>query len=149
MAVANEVEKRPVSKKQAASDGTVERERLRMMMLIRRFEERTYRAFTEPGQKIGGFCHLYSGQEAIAVGTAAIFDKNRDALINGLHAHGHPAVTALMSPKHLAAVIDDIAKPGDMVVCLGAGNITAWAGALPAQLAALQASTGRRVEGAA
>src|SRR5262249_29709451 len=60
MAVANEVEKRPAVKKTSASDGTIERDRLKMMMLIRRFEERTYKEYTEPGQKIGGFCHLYS-----------------------------------------------------------------------------------------
>ena len=56
---------------QPQSGGEIERERLRMMMLIRRFEERTYQEYTKPGQKIGGFCHLYSGQEAIAVGIAA------------------------------------------------------------------------------
>jgi UDP-N-acetylmuramate--alanine ligase len=39
-----------------------------------------------------------------------------------------------------------IAKPGDFVVCLGAGNITVWAGALPAELAELQQ---RRVAGSA
>src|SRR5688500_6452525 len=71
------------------SKGQAERDRLRMMMLIRRFEERTYQEYTKPGQKIGGFCHLYSGQEAIAVGIAAIFDKNRDYLINGYRCHGH------------------------------------------------------------
>lgn len=60
-----------------------------MMMLIRKFEERTYQEYTKPGQKIGGFCHLYSGQEAIAVGTAALFDKNRDYLVNGYRCHGH------------------------------------------------------------
>ncbi|MCS7033294.1 MAG: pyruvate dehydrogenase (acetyl-transferring) E1 component subunit alpha [Phycisphaerae bacterium] len=70
-------------------EGAVERDRLRMMMLIRRFEERTYQEYTKPGQKIGGFCHLYSGQEAIAVGVAAVFDKSRDALINGYRCHGH------------------------------------------------------------
>jgi UDP-N-acetylmuramate--alanine ligase len=36
-------------------------------------------------------------------------------------------------------VIDDVALPGDVVVCLGAGNITAWALALPADLAAITA----------
>src|SRR5687768_12903972 len=58
MAVANEV--RPPSKKSASPEakGQLERDRLRMMMLIRRFEEKTYQAFTEKGQKIGGFCHL-------------------------------------------------------------------------------------------
>src|SRR3990170_4202329 len=101
MTVANEVEKRPGAggnagvKKTAdvsgtvRSDGTVERDRLRMMMLIRRFEEKTYSEYTKPGQKIGGFCHLYSGQEAVAVGIAAIFGKNRDYLINGYRCHGH------------------------------------------------------------
>ena len=75
----------------------VERDRLRMMMLIRRFEERTFQEYTKPGQKIGGFCHLYSGQEAIAVGTAALFDKKRDYLINGYRCHGHSLALG-MSP---------------------------------------------------
>jgi pyruvate dehydrogenase E1 component alpha subunit len=60
-----------------------------MMMLIRRFEEKTYQVYTQPGQKIGGFCHLYSGQEAIAVGIAALFNKGVDALVNGYRCHGH------------------------------------------------------------
>ena len=97
MSVANTVDQRPATVK-PESKGQVERDRLRMMMLIRRFEERTYRAFTEPGQKIGGFCHLYSGQEAIAVGTAAIFNKNRDALINGYRCHGHSLALG-MNPR--------------------------------------------------
>ncbi|MGA3066421.1 MAG: thiamine pyrophosphate-dependent enzyme [Tepidisphaeraceae bacterium] len=80
------------------SDGQVERQRLRTMMLIRRFEERTYQEYTRPGQKIGGFCHLYSGQEAIAVGTAAIFDKSKDYLINGYRCHGHSLALG-MSPR--------------------------------------------------
>ena len=84
MAVAHDVEKPAavpvVTKPSPVSDGQIERDRLRMMLLIRRFEERTFQEYTRPGQKIGGFCHLYSGQEAIAVGTAAIFDKSRDSI---------------------------------------------------------------------
>jgi len=72
--------------------------RLRMMMLIRRFEERTYQEYTRPGQKIGGFCHLYSGQEAIAVAIASLFDKSRDYLVNGYRCHGHSLALG-MSPR--------------------------------------------------
>lgn len=88
MAVADEVAHRPAVKS-TTSDGQVERERLRMMILIRRFEERTYQEYTKPGQRIGGFCHLYSGQEAVAVGIASVFEKGRDFLINGYRDHGH------------------------------------------------------------
>lgn len=88
MTVANEVGKRSATRA-ASDDGQVERRRLWMMMLIRRFEERTYQEYTKPGQRIGGFCHLYSGQEAVAVGIAAVFQKGKDYLINGYRDHGH------------------------------------------------------------
>jgi pyruvate dehydrogenase E1 component alpha subunit len=98
MAVADEVAKRVANKPVSESVGQLERDRLRMMLLIRRFEERTYQEYTRSGQKIGGFCHLYSGQEAIAVGTSALFDKTRDYLITGYRCHG--ASLALgMSPR--------------------------------------------------
>jgi UDP-N-acetylmuramate--alanine ligase len=41
---------------------------------------------------------------------------------------------ALENPQALARTVLDLAKPGDMVVCLGAGSITQWAYALPAEL---------------
>src|SRR5688572_19287768 len=109
MAVANEVEVRQPASQQApapdrngngesAGDGSVERARLRMMMLIRRFEERTVQEYQKPGQKIGGFCHVYSGQEAIAVGIASLFQKGKDHLINGYRCHGHSLALG-MSPR--------------------------------------------------
>lgn len=99
MAVANEVAPSQVAAKNGSPESAkVERDRLRMMMLIRRFEERTYQEYTRPGQKIGGFCHLYSGQEAVAVGIAAIFQKGKDALVNGYRCHGHSLALG-MSPR--------------------------------------------------
>jgi UDP-N-acetylmuramate--alanine ligase len=47
---------------------------------------------------------------------------------------GHRDVHALQGPGDLPGLIWQIARPGDVVVCLGAGNITAWAHALPGQL---------------
>ncbi len=73
-----------------------------------------------------------------AAGEAPIPGATRDALVDGLRASGHRSVVPLPAPEHLAEMIHAIAKPGDFVICLGAGNITAWAGALPEQLAALQ-----------
>jgi UDP-N-acetylmuramate--alanine ligase len=43
----------------------------------------------------------------------------------------------LPSSEQLATIIQGIAKPGDMVVCLGAGSITQWAYALPGELQGL------------
>src|SRR5258705_3739754 len=105
MAVTSDVAKRSTGKAPSANGaaadgdkGRLERDRLRMMMLIRRFEERTVQEYTKPGQKIGGFCHVYSGQEAIAVGIAAVCDKARDELVNGYRCHGHSLALG-MSPR--------------------------------------------------
>lgn len=97
MVVANDVDKRQAPRPSVSKDRTAELQRLRMMMLIRRFEERTFQEYTKPGQKIGGFCHLYSGQEAVAVGLASVYDKSRDALVNGYRCHGHSLALG-MSP---------------------------------------------------
>ncbi len=81
--------------------------------------------------------------DVYAAGEAPIPGVTRDALVDGLRANGHRSVVPLPGPEHLAEMIHAIAKSGDMVVCLGAGNITAWANALPAQLAELQGGTRR------
>jgi len=87
--------------------------------------------------------------ETYAAGEAPIEGANRDALVEGLRARGHRSVVPLPGPEHLAEMVHAIARPGDFVVCLGAGNITQWAASLPGELAKLQASSKLRVGGAA
>ena len=59
---------------------------LRQMLLIRRFEERS--AMLYQNQKIGGFCHLYSGQESVAVGSIGALRED-DYVITAYRDHGH------------------------------------------------------------
>ena len=57
----------------------------------------------------------------------------------GPGARGHRHVLPLEEPRQLAAMVKELAGPGDTVVFLGAGSITQWAYALPGELAALGA----------
>ena len=82
--------------------------------------------------------------DVYAAGEAPIPGISRDGLVDGLRARGHRSVVPLPGPEHLAEMVNSIARPGDFVICLGAGNITQWAASLPAELAALQGSTSRR-----
>ena len=76
--------------------------------------------------------------EVYPAGEAPIAGVDRDHLVAALRARGHRNVIALPEPGKLAGIIKELAKPGDYVVCLGAGNITQWAYALPGELAALR-----------
>ena len=70
-------------------------------------------------------------------GEAPIEGADRDHLVQALRARGHRQVMALEGPEHLAGLVKGLARPGDYVVLLGAGNITQWAYALPGELKAL------------
>ncbi len=59
----------------------------RQMLLIRRFEERAGQLYGLG--LIGGFCHLYIGQEAVAVGLQSAMDPKTDSVITGYRDHGH------------------------------------------------------------
>ncbi len=83
--------------------------------------------------------------DVYAAGEAPIEGMDKDGLVEGLRARGHRSVVPLPEPSALPEMVNAIAKPGDFVVCLGAGSITTWAHALPAQLAELQAQAGRLV----
>jgi UDP-N-acetylmuramate--alanine ligase len=53
------------------------------------------------------------------------------ALVEGLRAHGHRMVSAVSSQKELCRELRDLAGDGDMIICMGAGDITKWAASLP------------------
>ena len=72
---------------------------LRSMMLIREFEIRTMQAYSNA--MIGGFCHVYSGQEPVAVGTIACLEDD-DPVITAYRDHGH-ALARGMDPRHAMA----------------------------------------------
>ena len=72
---------------------------LRQMLLIRRFEERS--AMLYQNEKIGGFCHLYSGQESVAVGSIGVLRED-DYVITAYRDHGH-ALARGMEPKFAMA----------------------------------------------
>jgi UDP-N-acetylmuramate--alanine ligase len=72
-----------------------------------------------------------------AAGEAPIEGINRDALAEGLRAHGHKHVLTIDGPDDLPALIAPLTKSGGAIVCLGAGSITQWAAGLEAALNAL------------
>jgi UDP-N-acetylmuramate--alanine ligase len=89
------------------------------------------------------FCTCFNDADAVVVaevypaGEAPIEGIDRDHFVTGLRAHGHREVIPLSRPADLAGIVKGLAGKGDLVVCLGAGSITQWAYALPAELAAL------------
>jgi pyruvate dehydrogenase E1 component alpha subunit len=94
---------RPVDKQKAAPIAAFSKEdelqAYRSMLLIRRFEEKAGQLYGM-GQ-IGGFCHLYIGQEAVVVGLS-MAAKEGDQVITGYRDHGHMLATG-MDPKGVMA----------------------------------------------
>ncbi len=92
------------------------------------------------------FCSCFNDADTVLVspvyeaGEAPIEGINRDTMVQGLQERGHKHALALEDAEALPGVIAELAKPGDMVVCLGAGNITQWANALAGDLEKLGGS---------
>jgi UDP-N-acetylmuramate--alanine ligase len=86
------------------------------------------------------FCTCFNDADAVivapvyAAGEQPIPGADRDSLVAGLKARGHRNVMALETSEDLAGLVRGLARPGDYVICLGAGNITQWAYALPGEL---------------
>jgi UDP-N-acetylmuramate--alanine ligase len=89
------------------------------------------------------FCTCFNDADAVIVaevytaGETPIPGVDRDHFVAGLRAHGHREVVPLDGSQQLASIVHGLAKSGDYVVCLGAGNITQWAYALPDELKVL------------
>jgi len=87
------------------------------------------------------FCACFNDADIVAItdvfaaGEEPIEGVSRDALVGGLRAHGHRRAFAVRGPEGLAPFVAEQARPGDIVLCLGAGTISAWANALPDALA--------------
>ncbi|MBL3702739.1 UDP-N-acetylmuramate--L-alanine ligase [Sulfitobacter sp. BDSS02] len=86
------------------------------------------------------FCSCFNEADVVAIaevyaaGEDPIPGASRDDLVAGLIRHGHRHARAIVSEEDLTRLVREQAKPGDMVVCLGAGTISTWANALPARL---------------
>jgi UDP-N-acetylmuramate--alanine ligase len=104
--------------------------------------------FTRLRDLFAEFCTCFNDADAVlvaevyAAGEPPIEGIDRDALVAGLRARGHRNAQPLPSPAKLAPMVRELAKPGDFVVCLGAGSITNWAQSLPAELAHLDGGGG-------
>ncbi|MDP9057137.1 MAG: UDP-N-acetylmuramate--L-alanine ligase [Pseudomonadota bacterium] len=83
-----------------------------------------------------------------AAGEAAIDGVDSAALVEGIKARGHRSAHRITGADALAQVLAATVEPGDMVVCLGAGDITKWAAGLADAILAHSAGMGRQVAGA-
>ncbi|WP_209597786.1 UDP-N-acetylmuramate--L-alanine ligase [Ruegeria sp. HKCCSP351] len=91
------------------------------------------------------FCTCFNDADVVAIaevfaaGEDPIEGASRDDLVQGLIRHGHRHARALLDEDDLERLVREQARPGDMVVCLGAGTISAWANGLPERLQRKQA----------
>ncbi len=96
--------------------------------------------YTRLSSLFDDFCTCFNEADVVAIaevyaaGEEPIAGASRDDLVAGLIAHGHRHARGIIDEADLARLVKEQARPGDMVVCLGAGTISTWANNLPARL---------------
>ncbi len=86
------------------------------------------------------FCTCFNEADTVLItdvytaGEQPIDGADKNSLVEGIKKHGHRDVSALKSKDDLPTALKALAKPGDYVICMGAGDITYWAYDLPEQL---------------
>ena len=96
--------------------------------------------YTRLSSLFDDFCSCFNDADVVgiaeiyAAGEDPIPGASRDDLVAGLIRHGHRHARAVVDEDDLERLVREQARPGDMVVCLGAGTISAWANGLPARL---------------
>lgn len=92
------------------------------------------------------FCSCFNDADTVLVapvyraGEEPIDGFDEHSLASGLRSGGHRDARAISGPQDIAAIVAEVAKPGDFVIFLGAGDITKWAYALPDELEAIKDS---------
>ncbi|MEX0351527.1 MAG: UDP-N-acetylmuramate--L-alanine ligase [Paracoccaceae bacterium] len=96
--------------------------------------------YTRLSNLFDDFCTCFNEADVVAIaevfaaGEDPIEGAGRDDLVAGLIRHGHRHARAILDENDLERLVREQARPGDMVVCLGAGTISTWANDLPERL---------------
>ena len=96
--------------------------------------------YTRLSNLFDDFCACFNEADVVAIaevysaGEEPIPGASRDDLVAGLIRHGHRHARAILDENDLARLVKEQARPGDIVVCLGAGTISTWAHGLPEKL---------------
>ncbi len=97
--------------------------------------------YTRLSNLFDDFCACFNEADVVAIaevfaaGEEPIEGASRDDLVAGLIRHGHRHARAILNEDDLERLVREQARPGDIVVCLGAGTISTWANGLPERLA--------------
>jgi UDP-N-acetylmuramate--alanine ligase len=86
------------------------------------------------------FCTCFNDADVVGItdifsaGEAPIEGADRDSLVAGLTNHGHRNALEVADEAALGAFLTEQCRPGDMLICLGAGSISAWAHGLAGEV---------------